>query len=61
MLINTEFGAFPIPASGVKFSVWAPEAKVVELVIFKDGKTEEKRLPLLKDERGIFVGDTIKV
>ena len=46
----------------MKFSVWAPEAKQVELVLYqKDGKTEDKRFPLLKDEMGIFDGDTIKV
>jgi 1,4-alpha-glucan branching enzyme len=57
---STTFGAFP-SAAGVKFSVWTPEAKKVELVLFSnDGTTESKKIALQKDENGIFRGD-IKV
>lgn len=55
-MAQTTFGAFP-SSSGVKFSVWAPEAKVVELVLFKDANTENKRIALQKDDKGIFHGD----
>lgn len=56
-MAQTTFGAFP-SASGVKFSVWAPEANLVQLVLYeKDGKKERKVVPLQKDEKGIFRGD----
>lgn len=57
MTEHTTFGAFP-NAHGVRFSVWAPEAKQVDLVLYAgDGKTEDKRVALNKDNRGIFNGE----
>lgn len=54
---TTTFGAFPT-SEGVRFSVWAPDIKQVELALFSDdGKAESKRIPLTKDKKGIFSGD----
>jgi pullulanase/glycogen debranching enzyme len=51
---HTLFGAFPSP-TGVDFSVWAPQAKEAQLVLFQDdGETERSKIPLQKQENGIF-------
>jgi maltooligosyltrehalose trehalohydrolase len=53
---QTTFGAFPV-AGGVHFSVWAPEAKELNLVLFTEDGKESNKIALKKDANGIFKGD----
>jgi maltooligosyltrehalose trehalohydrolase len=47
-------GAMPLPDGGARFSVWAPNARLVEVVTTRDGKPETH--PLVRDAGGVHSG-----
>ncbi|HEU4474806.1 MAG TPA: malto-oligosyltrehalose trehalohydrolase [Gemmatimonadales bacterium] len=51
---SLERGAMPLPDGGTRFSVWAPNARLVEVVLNRDGQSESH--PLAGDEGGVHSG-----
>ncbi len=52
-------GAAPLPDGGARFSVWAPKASRVEVIIAREGKTES--YALARDARGVHTGTVRRV
>ena len=49
-----ERGAMPLPDGGTRFSVWAPNARLVEVVLARDGRSESHALA--RDDGGAHTG-----
>ena len=47
-------GAIPLADGGTQFSVWAPNARLVEVVLVRDGRSESH--PLARDAGGVHTG-----
>jgi maltooligosyltrehalose trehalohydrolase len=56
---SLERGAMPLPDGGARFSVWAPNAWLVEVVLLRDGRSEAH--PLARDAGGVHTGTVSRV
>jgi maltooligosyltrehalose trehalohydrolase len=54
-----ERGAVPLADGGTRFSVWAPEARLVEVSLTRDGESESHRLA--RDSDGVHSGTVRRV
>jgi maltooligosyltrehalose trehalohydrolase len=54
-----ERGAVPLADGSTRFSVWAPKARLVELVLLRDGKAESH--PLVRGSDGVHGGTVRRV
>ncbi len=54
MMHTLERGARPLPDGSTRFSVWAPVAKLVEVVVDRDGSPEIH--PLMRGDDGVHAG-----
>jgi maltooligosyltrehalose trehalohydrolase len=56
---SLERGASPLPDGWTRFSVWAPNARLVEVVLDRDGRSESH--PLARDPGGVHTGTVRRV